>query len=248
MADQTSTVVRAADAAGDRAAELGTDAADLARTVAASARDHGAALGHEATQRMGSLWDQAEDEMRRQVDSQAERLQSTLQGWADEVRALGDGRVDEAPTLRSYVERLADTLEQAARRLDEGGVEGQLNDLRRFARRRPAAFLFGATLVGFGVGRLVRGRRDAQSSGQSPAASSGRLQGSPSTGRLGTGSANGMHDPVVASYAAVGGAAYGTADEIPGDPWLTAERTPGDLGMQPSNGAGTVREPGDGLA
>jgi hypothetical protein len=54
--------------------------------------------------------------------------------------------VDDA---RSRIGRLAGELEQR-------GPEGLAEDLSRFARRRPGAFLLGAGLVGFAAGRVVR--------------------------------------------------------------------------------------------
>ena len=83
-----------------------------------------------------------------------------------------------------------------ASRMEQGGAQGVVDDVTRFARRRPGAFLAGAAGVGFVVGRLVRAgaasqrerrtvdqRRDADAAeragvrGAEPAAAAGAVRG-----------------------------------------------------------------------
>jgi hypothetical protein len=52
--------------------------------------------------------------------------------------------------------QLADTATRAADKLETGGVDATLADLKRFARRRPGLFLMGAMGAGFAVGRLLK--------------------------------------------------------------------------------------------
>jgi hypothetical protein len=40
--------------------------------------------------------------------------------------------------------------------MEQGGAQGVVDDVTRFARRRPGVFLAGAAGMGFVVGRLVR--------------------------------------------------------------------------------------------
>lgn len=42
---------------------------------------------------------------------------------------------------------------------DESADAGTLDKIRRFARRRPAVFVTAATIAGFVIGRLLRGKR-----------------------------------------------------------------------------------------
>jgi len=83
------------------------------------------------------------------------------QGADERAGALGDY----ARQGRAQLSRLAD-------RLDDGPA-AVLDDVRRFARRQPVVFLAAAGAVGFVVGRLVRGARDASQAdggdGQFPA-------------------------------------------------------------------------------
>ena len=51
---------------------------------------------------------------------------------------------------------LADSATRAADKLDSGGVDAVMTDVKRFARRRPAMFLAGALGAGFAAGRLLK--------------------------------------------------------------------------------------------
>jgi hypothetical protein len=57
---------------------------------------------------------------------------------------------------------VADKVEQLARRLEQRGFDGAVQDLTNFARRRPGVFLLSAAATGFVVGRLGRGAQVAQ--------------------------------------------------------------------------------------
>jgi len=83
--------------------------------------------------------------------------------------------------------QLADTATRAADKLETGGVDAALADLKRFARRRPGLFLMGAMGAGFAAGRLLKAAdthslmEAAQHSGDdSPALPESRSLGQPS--------------------------------------------------------------------
>jgi hypothetical protein len=94
-----------------------------------------------------------------------ERAASGLRDLSRRVRALADGRPEDAGVAGDYVRRTGEQLQQVAERLESGGVEGAVSDLRGFARRRPGAFLLGALATGFAVGYLVRGGQAAEPKG-----------------------------------------------------------------------------------
>lgn len=52
--------------------------------------------------------------------------------------------------------RVASGLERTASRLDEGGIQGVVQDVESYARRHPGQFLLGAAAAGFVVGRLIQ--------------------------------------------------------------------------------------------
>ncbi|MBB6081880.1 hypothetical protein [Streptomyces paradoxus] len=104
--------------------------------------------------------------MAEEVEGQTRRAAGTVRRWADELAELARNGPDDSPT-RSLVSQVADGGNQAADYLDDHGVQGMAEDLKGFARRRPGAFLAGAALAGFAVGRMGKAGNKAQS-GQGP--------------------------------------------------------------------------------
>jgi hypothetical protein len=76
---------------------------------------------------------------------------------SDQADALAAGRVDEAGNVADYVRRAGDQVGRVADHLEQRGVDGVVNDVQDFARRRPGAFLLGCATAGFVTGRLLRG-------------------------------------------------------------------------------------------
>jgi hypothetical protein len=109
------------------------------------------------------LVDRARSTARTQMESQGERLSGGLQTMASQIQALASGRTDEAGPAADYARQAGDMVSQWADRLQSGGLDGLLSDMKTFARRRPMAFLAGAALAGFAVGRLGAAARAAGS-------------------------------------------------------------------------------------
>jgi hypothetical protein len=87
---------------------------------------------------------------------QASRLAGALFQVGTQAVALSQGRPEQAGPLVDYAEQAADWLDTCASHIEDRGLEGLATDVVDFARRRPAVFLAGAAVVGFGVGRLIR--------------------------------------------------------------------------------------------
>ena len=79
-------------------------------------------------------------------------------------RALADGDAEQAGDLQRYARDLGDRLGDVAGRMNARGFDGLVDDLQRFARRRPGVFLAVTAGAGFAAGRLFRGAKaDAES-------------------------------------------------------------------------------------
>jgi hypothetical protein len=107
--------------------------------------------------------EEAKAQVQQQLDAQSRRLGDSLSRLGDEIRALAEGRPEEATTVQPYVSDAASAVYDAADRvygviddIQTRGLSGVLDDVQSFARRRPGAFLVGAALAGFGIGRAVR--------------------------------------------------------------------------------------------
>jgi hypothetical protein len=152
------------EVAQQEASEVAQDARDQAKEVAASARGGAAEVVEEAKHHASDLVDDARAQLHGQARQQTDQLGRTIQGLGEKLHAVADGRPDEAGQVTDYTERLADQVEQLGSRVTELGFDGTIEELQRFARRRPGMFLLGATAAGFVAARLGRGAKDAQDS------------------------------------------------------------------------------------
>ena len=156
---QTASV--AADAAGQTAAT----AADGAKQVASEAAQQITDVTRQATDQARELVGQAQSQLHEQATAQTQRAASGLADVGRQLKALGDGRTDEAGIAGDAARQLADKVEQIAGRIEQRGFDGTVEDLKTFARRRPALFLLSAAATGFVVGRLGKGAQAAQGDG-----------------------------------------------------------------------------------
>ena len=85
---------------------------------------------------------------------------------SQQLVALADGRPESAGPLAGYLYDAEDQVRRLASRLEQGGPQGVIDDVTRFARRRPGLFLTGAMAAGFLVGRAMRPARPANDRGK----------------------------------------------------------------------------------
>ena len=135
----------------------------VARTADQDVRELAGTVRQQADQVKGELAGQARamlDETRGQLQSQADvqatRVARALLQVGSQAVALSEGRPEQAGPLVDYAEQAAGWLDDTASYIEERGLEGLASDVVDFARRRPAVFLAGAAVLGFGVGRLIR--------------------------------------------------------------------------------------------
>jgi hypothetical protein len=128
------------------------------RSVAAEAKSQVQNLLGEATS-------QVEDQSRTQRD----RLVGTLRTFADDLEQMAGGT--QGGIAADLVHEVADRARSLTSGLDGREPRELLDDVRRFARRKPGTFLLGALAAGVVAGRLTRGAKAAQST--SPTGSSG---------------------------------------------------------------------------
>lgn len=149
MTDDTSSSSGTAKVAASAAKES-------AGNVAAEAKQQAGQFSREAMDSARGVLDQALGQARQQTDDQASRAAGGLRTASQQLQALRDGRVDEAGRLGDLAAEAGDRMQQFASRLDDGGWQGMVGDVTRFARRRPGMFLAAAAGVGFVAGRAVR--------------------------------------------------------------------------------------------
>ena len=151
--------------AGGGMAAKAEAAQEGARHVAGEAKQQAGQVAGEARAQARHVVDRALGQAREQSNQQAARAAGTLRSVSDHLRALSEGRSQEAGRLGELAAQAGDRVQQFAGRLDERGLQGVADDLNRFARRRPGLFLAAAAGLGFVVGRALRARQASASGG-----------------------------------------------------------------------------------
>ncbi|MBW1600520.1 hypothetical protein JJV70_00065 [Streptomyces sp. JJ66] len=198
--------------AGQAAGRVADTAGEQARAVTGQAREQGMAAARDLR-----------DRARSEADTQTHRTADTIRHWADDMAAMA-GRAEQDTAARRLVTQLADGGRRAADHLDERGVDGLLQEVQGFARRRPAAFLGAAALAGVVAGRLAKA-------------------GSAANGDGGHGDTPGSAAPAAGGASAAPDAAGGTGTETETTwPQAGQARTPGSTGWPSSSAPPSERD------
>ncbi len=96
------------------------------------------------------------DDLRTQAEDRTVRAAQGLRDLSTRADALASGRPEEAGNLADLAQSAGRHAQDFADRLDQRGVRGVTDDVSRFGRRHPMAFVGLALGAGFVVGRLVR--------------------------------------------------------------------------------------------
>jgi hypothetical protein len=175
-----------ATAAKEQPGQVATTAAQGAKDVAGEAKSQAASVLGDATAEARDVIGEARNELRQQASQQTDRAAQGLRTLAGQIQALHSGRPESAGPVGDYARQIGEKVQALAERVESGGFDGVVDDVRRFARRRPGVFLFGAAAAGFAVGRLVRsstgggdGRKDTGYDGYPDALAGPGLSESP---------------------------------------------------------------------
>ena len=134
--------------------EVVSSAADDARSIAQSAKGEAGAVADEAKAKAKDLASDARRQLRKQADDQTARAAGSMRELSSQLSTMADSADDGlAPDL---VRQASSAVGDLAGRLDAGGLDTLVADLKRFARNRPGTFLLGAAAAGVIAGRLVR--------------------------------------------------------------------------------------------
>ncbi len=167
----TDQAQQVASTAADKGKEVAGTAAEQAQQVVGTARDQAAQVASEASAQVSKVVNDAKGHLHEQARTQTEQVGNVLDRLAGQLRAVSEGRADEGGPVADVVRQAAQRVEKVTERVYEGGFDGVVSDVQRFARRRPGMFLAGAVTAGVAVGRLMRAGRDSgalKASGGSP--------------------------------------------------------------------------------
>jgi hypothetical protein len=129
--------------------------------VADTASDQAAQLSREARVQARDLFGQARDQIGEQARATQKNATEGLRSLAGELHDMAGGGDRHGPAS-DLAEAAADRLGELADWLGRREPGELVEEVRRLARRRPGAFLFGAAAAGVLAGRLTRGTVDAK--------------------------------------------------------------------------------------
>lgn len=141
------------DGGGVRAAAH--TATEEARGLAATGKQEAGKVMEEVRSQTSNLLGEAGHRARDRADSQVGNAARLLGDMSDELDRMAAASTGSGPAA-SLARDGATAMRSLSRRLDEGGLDAAMDDVRGFARRRPVVFLAGAFAVGMLAGRLAR--------------------------------------------------------------------------------------------
>ncbi|MFA5506381.1 MAG: hypothetical protein WC423_13180 [Vulcanimicrobiota bacterium] len=130
-----------------------TDSKELLNEAVSQAKNAGRNLASKASETAR----EAKHEARRQLDAQKGEVVRQIGGVNEALRHTAQA-VDN-PTLGVQLDRLADSVERAAERLEQAEMEDIVAAAEDFSRSQPTLFLSGAFFLGLLASRFLRAHR-----------------------------------------------------------------------------------------
>ena len=231
------------DVARDEAASVGQHAREAGGQVAQTATDQARQVAAETGRQARDLLGEAQGQALDQASTQQQKAAQQLHSVADEVGQMA-ANSGQSGVASEFARQAADRMHGAASWLEQREPGDLLEEVRKFARRRPGAFLIGAAVAGLAAGRLTRGLKD-RGNGQDetgPYRGRGTVQGVPAASTV---DAPGPAYPAETYPAEPGYAPVYAPGTEPIDP--TAPAYPVEPGYQPGSttGSGTTPYPAD---
>jgi hypothetical protein len=151
----TQTPTNEETSATSRAADVARTGQEEAKHVVEKGKEQAGELAGQAKEQAMDLYGDARRELRSQAESQATRLAETVRSMSRQLSAMAQ-HAPEDGTVKSLTQEAASRTDQLAERLETTGLDGAVDEVKRFARQRPLVFLGGALGLGLIVGRVVR--------------------------------------------------------------------------------------------
>ncbi|MFC7431599.1 MULTISPECIES: hypothetical protein [unclassified Agrococcus] len=144
-----------ADTAKQQASQLGGSAADSARTVAGTAKAEAAGVASEAKQQAKALYSETTAQLREQASTQQARAAEGLHGIGGDLDRMAQSS-EQQGIASELVSMLATRASGVASWLESREPADVLDDVKRFARRKPGTFIAICAVAGLVGGRLIR--------------------------------------------------------------------------------------------
>ncbi|GAB2609393.1 hypothetical protein [Kribbella endophytica] len=147
----------------EEAGHLKETAGEAAREVAGTAKEKAGDVTSDVRRQTAQLAGQTRDQLVEQAGQQKDRAAEGLRSVADELRGMAEhGQSGWGAQLAGHGAQFGN---QAADFLQQHEPGELLDEVRRYARKRPGTFLLGAAVLGVVAGRMTRAlTADAKSS------------------------------------------------------------------------------------
>ena len=155
------------DVAKDEARNVGQTAKQAGSQVASTAADQAKNVVAETKQQAQSLVEQGRTQVRQQAISQQQKAGQGLASIAEQLRDMVEGNAPAPGPARDLLQQASSRVDEFATMLQNREPADLLDDVRRFARRKPGVFLLGAALAGVVAGRLTSGVKAAHTDSSS---------------------------------------------------------------------------------
>jgi hypothetical protein len=126
-----------------------------AGAVTQTVREETKNVAQEAQQQAASALRKVQYDVRGRANEEATKFAESLHDTSRKLTSMAEAAGDES-IASSVAHEGAKATERLASRLEDGGLDSVMADVRTWARRRPGAFLLGVATAGFVAGRLVR--------------------------------------------------------------------------------------------
>ncbi len=166
------------DVAKNEAANVGQTAKEAGSQVASTAADQAKEVAATTKRQAQDLLQQGRSQVRQQAVGQQQKAAQGLSSLAGELRGLANGSSQGAPgPARDLLEQASDKVEEFSTWLQNREPADLLDEVRRFARRKPGVFLLGAAAAGILAGRLTSGVKAAHTEDSGDRDMGGRYSG-----------------------------------------------------------------------
>lgn len=206
------------DVARDEAAGIAQTAGSRGSDVAGTVGEQASRVASETSRQARNLVREGRDQLADQTRQGQQRAAGGLRKAADQLHQMSE-KADGPGVVPELARQAADRTRGIADWLDKREPGDLVDEVRRFARRKPGMFLLGATLAGVAVGRLTRGAVAAHSDDsddsdrRDESGEGGAHRGSPTGGT--TGGTPGAGPPITPATATPYREQYGQPGESP---------------------------------
>lgn len=180
-----------ADAAREQASDVKDHAVDAAGHVAQTSKERASDVVGEAKSQAQDLLAQTREELRDQAGHQQRRVAEGLRSVSDEFSEMARNS-ESGGMATELVQNAARRTGSIAGWLDDRDPGSLLDEVRRFASRKPGTFIAVAAAAGLLAGRLTRSIASGASEESGRSATTGT---NTSTTNTGAGTAYGSSDP-----------------------------------------------------